>query len=131
MAETEKITINMNVVELGKIDLLVEEGFYSNRTDFIRASIRRHLDKYDSNVDTFVRKRALTLGLLGYGAKTLKKRVANNEKISAFVVGMLVIEDDVTPELADAAFDSVQVFGVIKANKAVKQILQAKNPLDT
>ncbi len=123
MADTEKITINMSVVDLGKVDLLVDEGFYSTRTDFIRSAIRRQLDKHDAKVEESITRKAMIVGAMIFTKKGLKKRMAKNEKVSAFVVGMLMIEDDVEPELADAVFESIQVYGVFKASKAVKQVL--------
>ena len=123
MADTEKITINMSVVDLGKVDLLVDEGFYSTRTDFIRSAIRRQLDKHDNQVEQTITRKAMVVGVMVFTKSGLKKRLAKNERISAFVVGMLHIADDVEPDLADAAFESIQVYGVFRANKAVKQIL--------
>ncbi|MEM7331188.1 MAG: CopG family transcriptional regulator [Chloroflexota bacterium] len=123
MAETEKITINMSVVDLGKVDLLVDEGFFSTRTDFIRSAIRRQLDKHENKVEESITRKAMVMGVMVFTEEALKKRLDKNEKISAFVVGMLLIEDNVEPELADAVFESIQVYGVFRANKSVKQIL--------
>jgi len=44
--DTEKMTINLGYVDLGHIDLMVQEGFYSNRTDFIRTAIRNQLERH-------------------------------------------------------------------------------------
>jgi Arc/MetJ-type ribon-helix-helix transcriptional regulator len=124
MAETEKITINISVVDLGKIDLLVEEGFYSNRTDVIRTAIRNQLDRHDDEVKQTVKRNRFVLGVLGYTKEGLEKRLAKKERLSVRVVGMLVIADDVPPELAEATFDSIKVLGVLKANKAVLSALE-------
>lgn len=123
MAETEKITMNMSVVDLGKIDLLVEEGFYSNRTDFLRTAVRNQLGYHDESLKQSVTRKSMALGVLHYGTKGLKERAAKGEMIDCRVVGMLVIDEDVTPELATAVFRSIKVFGVMKANKAVKVAL--------
>jgi Arc/MetJ-type ribon-helix-helix transcriptional regulator len=123
MADTEKITINISVVDLGKIDLLVEEGFYSNRTDVIRTAIRNQLDKHDDEVKQTVKRNHFVLGVLVYTKEGLEKRLAKKERLSVRVVGMLVISDDVSPDLADATFDSIKVLGVFKANKAVSLVL--------
>ncbi len=123
MAETEKITINMSVVDLGKVDLLVDEGFYQNRTDFIRTSIRNQLGKHETEVQSSVVRNAYGLGIFDWGRKDLEKSVAKGEKRSFNIIGMLIIEDDVSPGLADRAIESVRVRGVFRASKAVKEIL--------
>jgi Arc/MetJ-type ribon-helix-helix transcriptional regulator len=124
MSETEKITINMSVVDLGKIDLLVQEGFYQNRTDFIRSAIRSQLDKHESTVQKSVVRNSYGLGIFGWSRKELENAVAKGERKSFNVIGMLVIEDGVSPELADQAIESIQVRGVFRASDAVKEILK-------
>lgn len=114
MADTEKVTINMSVVDLGKVDLLVEEGFYSNRTDFIRAAIRRQLDSHGQDVQQSVTRKSLVLGVVEYGRKTLEKRQAAGEKVAISVVGLVIINDDVSPELAEATIASIKVLGVLR-----------------
>ena len=123
MADSEKITINMSVVDLGKVDLLVEEGFYSNRTDFIRTGIRNQLDKHAEEVKQTVTRKTMAVGVVGYGRGNLEARREAGERISAWVVGSLIIADDVPPELARETIESVKVYGVFKANKAVKEAL--------
>jgi Arc/MetJ-type ribon-helix-helix transcriptional regulator len=123
MAETEKITINMSVVDLGKVDLLVDEGFYQNRTDFIRTSIRNQLGKHETEVQNSVVRNAYGLGIFDWSRKELEKAVAKGEKRSFNIIGMLVIEDEVSPELADQAIESIRVRGVLRASQAVKEIL--------
>lgn len=123
MAETEKITINMSVVDLGKVDLLVQEGFYQNRTDFIRAAIRSQLDKDETAVKSSVVRNSYGMGIFEWGRKDLEKAVAKGERKSFNVIGMLVIADDVSPELADQAIESIRVRGSFRANAAVKEIL--------
>ena len=123
MADSEKITINMSVVDLGKVDLLVEEGFYSNRTDFIRTSIRNQLDRHSDEVKQSVTRKTMAVGVVGYGRKTLEARQAAGEKVSAWVVGSLTIEDDVSAELALETIESIKVYGVLKASDKVKNAL--------
>lgn len=121
MADTEKITINMSVVDLGQIDLLVEEGFYSNRTDFIRAAIRHQLLRHDTELKQSIVRKTMAVGVVAYTRKDLEKAQARGEQVSARVIGMLVIDDDVSPELAAATINTIKVFGVFQANKAVKE----------
>ena len=123
MADSEKITINMSVVDLGKIDLLVEEGFYSNRTDFIRTGIRNQLDKHREEVKQTVTRKTMAVGVVAYGRNSLEKRRAAGEKVSAWVVGSLVIADDVPVELALDTIESIKVHGVLKASDKVKNAL--------
>lgn len=123
MADSEKITINMSVVDLGKIDLLVSEGFYSNRTDFIRTAIRNQLMRHDDDVKETCIRRSLTLGVNVLSRGGLEKLNKKGEKISALTVGQLIIDDNVSPELALATIESIRVYGSFKANKAVKEAL--------
>jgi Arc/MetJ-type ribon-helix-helix transcriptional regulator len=123
MADSEKITINMSVVDLGKVDLLVEEGFYSNRTDFIRAAIRSELNRHDDMVKQSAVRKSMVVGVLAYDRKDLERNVAAGKRLAVQVIGKLVIADDVPPDLADAAFDSIKVLGVFEANKLVKEAL--------
>jgi Arc/MetJ-type ribon-helix-helix transcriptional regulator len=123
MVDTEKITINISVVDLGRIDLLVEQGFYSTRTDFIRTAIRNHLSTHGNMIDEVVTRRALVVGVMGYTPEDLNRYLKNNEQVDIRVVGMLVIEKDVTPELAAATIRSIKVLGVFQASDAVKEAL--------
>lgn len=123
MADSEKITINMSVVDLGKVDLLVEEGFYSNRTDFIRTSIRNQLDRHSDEVKQSVTRKTMAVGVVGYGRKALEARQAAGEKVSAWVVGSLTIADDVSAELALDTIESIKVYGVLKVSDKVRNAL--------
>jgi Arc/MetJ-type ribon-helix-helix transcriptional regulator len=124
MAETEKITINMSVVDLGKVDLLVEEGFYQNRTDFIRTAIRNQLDKHETEVQSAVGRNSFVLGILIYSRSDLEKIIAKGESRKCNIIGMLVLDNDVTPELALRAFESIRVHGVFHASAEVKDALK-------
>ena len=123
MSETEKITINLGPVDLGRIDVLVEQGLYSNRTDLIRTAIRNQLDRHDPVIQDVVVKRSYSLGIIALGRKDLESRKAQGVKSAFRVVGMLVIENDVTPELALETIDSITVRGVFRAPEAVRRAL--------
>lgn len=123
MAETEKITINLGVVDLGKIDLLVEQGFYTNRTDFIRTAIRNQLDSHTDEISGTVKRKSMVVGILVYSASDLEKRKEKGEMLDIYMVGMFVLTDDVTPQLARETISSVQVFGNFSASRQVKRAL--------
>ncbi len=123
MADTEKITINISVVDLGRIDLLVEQGFYSTRTDFIRTSIRNHLSTHASTIEEAVARRAFIVGALIYTQEGLTRHLNSNEQIDIRAVGMLSISHEVTPELATATIKSIKVLGVFRASEEVKKAL--------
>jgi Arc/MetJ-type ribon-helix-helix transcriptional regulator len=123
MADTEKITINLSVVDLGKVDLLVAEGFYSNRTDFIRTAIRNQLDKQAGEVKASVSRRAMAVGVFGVSRSHLEKLQKKGETLRIHTVGLLILEDDISPELAQVTIESIKVFGSFHANKAVKEAL--------
>jgi Arc/MetJ-type ribon-helix-helix transcriptional regulator len=105
------------------MDLLVEEGFYTNRTDFVRMAIRNQLQLHaDAIRQTVVRKRFVT-GMQRYSKAELEKTVASGEQLDIHVLGLASIDDDVTPELAQAAIASIHVLGAFLASNAVKAAL--------
>jgi Arc/MetJ-type ribon-helix-helix transcriptional regulator len=121
--ETEKITINLGPVDLGQIDLLVEEGFYSNRTDLIRTAIRNQLSVHAQVVHETVTRRALVLGLQHFTRRDLETVRAANERLNIQVLGLASIASDVSAELALATIDSIVVLGAFHASPAVKAAL--------
>jgi Arc/MetJ-type ribon-helix-helix transcriptional regulator len=121
--ETEKITINVRFVYLGHIDLLVHEGFYTNRTDFIRKAIRSQLPTHSDAVKQSIVRHTLELGLRHYTRDDLEAVKAAGGKLRIQVVGLAIIAEDVTPELALATIESITVLGVLQARKAVKAAL--------
>jgi Arc/MetJ-type ribon-helix-helix transcriptional regulator len=123
MPEAEKITINMNVVDLGKVDLLVEEGFYSNRTDFIRTAIRNQLARHDDDVRHSVTRKELAIGVIHYDRRELEAHKEAGEMLNISITGLLSIGNDVPPELARETIQSIKVVGVFRASAAVKEAL--------
>jgi len=121
--ETEKITINLGPIDLGQIDLLVEEGFYSNRTDLIRTAIRNQLAIHAQVVQETVVRRALVLGLQHFSKTDLEAIRAANEQLDIQVLGLASIAADVSPELARATINSIVVLGAFHASPAVKAAL--------
>ena len=124
MSETEKITINLGLVDLGQIDLLVQEGFYSNRTDFIRTAIRNQLTTHAEEVRQTVARTTLVLGLQHYTRRDLEAVREAGETLEIKVLGLASIADDVDPELALETIDSVIVLGALRASRAVKSALK-------
>ncbi|MCW3095149.1 MAG: hypothetical protein JWL77_767 [Chthonomonadaceae bacterium] len=125
MAETEKVSMNMNVVDLGHIDLLVEKGFYSSRTDFLRTAIRNLLATHSDTVKETVVARAFTVGVNVYSRQDLEKYRDAGKQLTIHVIGLLVIDSSVSPELALATIHSLKVYGVFRASEAVKAALAA------
>ena len=123
-ADSEKITINLGHVDLGQIDLLVQDGFYSNRTDLIRTAIRNQLDRHADVLTKAVARQELDLGLRRYGRDELERIKATGEMLRIQVLGLVVIADDVDPVLAREAIASVQVLGALQAPAAVKAALR-------
>ena len=123
MSETEKITINLGLVDLGQIDLLVQEGFYQNRTDFIRTAIRNQITTHAEAVKQTVARKTLVLGLQHYTRRDLEAVRAAGETLQIRVLGLASIADDVTPELALATIDSLEVLGAFRASPAIKAAL--------
>jgi Arc/MetJ-type ribon-helix-helix transcriptional regulator len=121
--ETEKITINLGVIDLGQIDLLVQEGFYSNRTDFIRTAIRNQLATHTEVVKQTVARKTMVLGLQHYTRQDLETVRAAGQKLQIHVLGLASIAEDVSPELARDTIDSLVVLGALHASPAVKAAL--------
>ncbi len=124
--ELEKITINMAPVDLGQIDLLVGEGFYQNRTDFIRTAIRNQLGTHAEAVRQTVARKTLVLGLQRYSRDDLEAVRAAGEMLEIKVLGLASIAEDVSPELALATIDSVDVLGAFRASRTVKAALSGR-----
>ena len=124
MSETEKITINLGLVDLGRIDLLVQEGFYSNRTDFIRTAIRNQLATHAEEVKQTVARKTLVLGLEHYTRRDLEAVREAGETLEIKVLGLASIDDDVDPDLARETISSLVVLGSLRASPAVKSALK-------
>ncbi|MGH8514700.1 MAG: CopG family transcriptional regulator [Gammaproteobacteria bacterium] len=123
VGDSEKITINLGFIDLGQIDLLVHEGFYSNRTDFIRTAIRNQLTTHAEVVKATVARKTLVLGLQDFSRQDLESVQAAGQKLRIQVLGLARIAQDVSPELARATIDSVTVLGALHASAAVKAAL--------
>ena len=124
--ENEKITINLGFVDLGRIDLLVQEGFYSNRSDFIRMAIRTRLENQADTVAKTIDRHTMELGLRDYSVADLEAVQAANELLHIKVVGLARIASDVTPDLALATIGSINVLGALQASADVKKALAAR-----
>jgi Arc/MetJ-type ribon-helix-helix transcriptional regulator len=121
--DSEKITINLGLIDLGQIDLLVNEGFYSNRTDLIRTAIRNQLNIHADVVRQTVARRSLVLGMHHYSKASLEAALAAGERLQIQVLGMASIASDVPAELAVATIESIFVLGTLHASTAVKTAL--------
>ncbi len=126
VVESEKITINLGPIDLGQIDLLVQEGFYSNRTDLIRTAIRNQLQLHADVVKQTVARKSLVLGLQHYSRADLEAVRAAGETLDIQVLGLASIGNDVTPDLAVATIASVTVLGALHASAAVKSALAGR-----
>ncbi|WP_353154655.1 CopG family transcriptional regulator [Pollutimonas bauzanensis] len=124
--ETEKVTINLGLIDLGQIDLLVQEGFYSNRTDLIRTAIRNQLSTHAEAVKQTVARKSLVLGLQHYSRADLEAVQAAGQRLQIQILGLASIGADVTPELALATIDSITVLGALRASSDVKAALAGR-----
>jgi Arc/MetJ-type ribon-helix-helix transcriptional regulator len=125
-ADSEKLTINLGFVDLGQIDLLVSEGFYGNRSDFIRTAIRNQLGTHSDAVKQVVARRMLVLGLQHFSAADLRAVQAANQTLQIRVLGLATFADDVTPELALATIASLEVLGALHASPTLKAALAGR-----
>ena len=124
--KSEKVTINVGIVDLGQIDLLVNEGFYANRTDFIRTAIRRQLESRSTAVNGMIARRALLLGTQYYSRRDLEELRDAGQVVDLRVLGLATIAHDVSAKLALATIASVEVLGVFRASREVKGALASR-----
>jgi Arc/MetJ-type ribon-helix-helix transcriptional regulator len=124
--DTEKVTINLGLIDLGQIDLLVQEGFYSNRTDLIRTAIRNQLSTHGDVIRQTVARKSLVLGLQHYTRADLEAVQAAGQTLRIQVLGLATIAPDVTPELAQATITEISVLGALHASPAVKAALAGR-----
>ncbi len=122
----EKLTLNVGCVDLGQIDLLVQDGFYAHRSDFIRTAIRNQLGSHGEALRQSVARKALVLGIQHFSADDLRAAQASGQKLQIRVLGLAAIAPDVTAELALAAIDSIVVLGALHASPAVKAALAGR-----
>ena len=122
-AESEKITINLGPIDLGQIDLLVQEGFYSNRTDLIRTAIRNQLNQHADVVKQTVARKSLVLGMQHYSRQDLERIQAAGQRLQIQVLGLASIASDVSVELALATIESIFVLGSLHASAVLKTAL--------
>lgn len=121
--DSDKVTVNVGLVDLAQLDLLVNQGFYSNRTDFVRTAIRNQLQVHADAIQQAMLRKSYVLGHYRYSRKELEQIVASGNRLAIQVLGLAVIEEEVAPELADAAIASVEVLGAFIASPAVRQVL--------
>ena len=124
--ETEKVTINLGLIDLGQVDLLVHEGFYSNRTDLIRTAIRNQLSSHADVIRQAVARKSLVLGLQHFSRADLEAVRAAGQTLRIQVLGLATIASDVTPELATATITDIAVLGALHASPAVKAALAGR-----
>lgn len=126
LSDSEKITINLGLIDLGQIDLLVNEGFYSNRTDLIRTAIRNQLNTHAEVVRQTVARKSLVLGMHHFSREDLEAALKAGERLQIQVLGLASIAGDVTVELALATIESIFVLGALHASSAVKTALAGR-----
>lgn len=124
MINTENITIYMNVVDLEKIDLLVEQGFYSDRADFFKIAVRSKLDKHNFEIKETIIRKTFSVGVVYYNYETLENELKQKNMLEIKVVGMLVLQDNIPVELALQTIKSIKVFGIFRANEKLKIALK-------
>lgn len=126
MEQTEKATFNLSPVDLGKMDVLVAQGFYANRTDFVRSAVRRQLELHENQVEQFVADHSSAVGIILISRQELREVVKAGTRRRYTIVGLAIIGQDVDEDLADAAIESLRVYGVLRAPRAVRERLGSR-----
>ena len=120
MSYSEKLTVNLNVVDIGQIDVLVEQGFYSNRTDFIKSAVRNQLAKHEEVIANKVKRDQSVIGALIYNRQDLEKYKANNEKLVLKAIGLIVFSKDIDETLIRETIESISIKGILKMDKQLE-----------
>lgn len=120
MSYSEKLTVNLNVVDIGQIDVLVEQGFYSNRTDFIKSSVRNQLAKHEEVIANKAKRDQSVIGALIYNRQDLEKYKANNEKLVLKAIGLIVFSKDIDETLIRETIESISIKGILKMDKQLE-----------
>lgn len=126
MADMEKLTINLTPVDLGQIELLVQQGFYANRAEFIRVAIHSQLARHGDTIKETAARHALVIGAVFYDRRSLERARTERKRLNLQVVGLLTIADDVDAKLALATIESIKVHGIFRAPAAVKAALKER-----
>ncbi|MFQ5691223.1 MAG: CopG family transcriptional regulator [Gemmatimonadota bacterium] len=126
MNETEKVTVNLTVVDIGQIDLLVEEGLYSNRTDFVRSAIRLQFNQHRDVVKQASVRRSMVVGVLTFDREALEQKRVAGEKIAIRAIGLVILTDDIPPQLAIDVIESIKVYGSLRAGDRVREALAGR-----
>lgn len=124
MSDTEKITINMNIVDLGQVDLLIEQGFYSNRTDFIKTAIRNQLSNQSVEIKEVIKRKNFAIGVISYGKKQLEEYLDKGIMVDVTVVGLVCFQDDIPIDLVLKTINSIKVHGSLRMSDELKGVLK-------
>lgn len=122
-----KIELNLEPEVIGKIDTLIEEGLYKDRLSFLENAINQLLDVHQSTINSFQTKKGFVVGLLKYSSKDLEKIVAEGKKLQVRLIGGLILDHDISPELADRAIEKINIAGILRGSPEVKKILEPKH----
>jgi len=123
VTDLEKLTINISPLDIGQIEILVEQGFYANRAEFVRTAIRDELAKHSETVRETAKRKTFIIGAMVIGRAELERRQKRGEQLDLRVIGLLGIEENVPASLARAVIESVEVRGIFRASKDVKDAL--------
>ena len=123
MAEAERITISVAMVDVGKMDLLIDEGVYATRSDFVRAAIRTQLGQHKTEVEATSTRRRFIMGTEDISREDLEDARVRGQRVHYKVIGVLTLADDITPELADATIESIAVYGSLRTSDSVRKAL--------
>lgn len=119
----EKLSVNFGPVDIGTVDLLVEEGFYASRADFIRHAVRTQLDEHKAAVQDATTRRDFSVGYVSLDAGYLRAAKKRKQRLDIKVVGVLHLQDDIDPALASEVIERVHVLGSFRAPEAVIGVL--------
>ncbi len=127
----EKITVNLPVVDLGKMDYLVSQGFYNSRAEFLRIAAKEQIGKNDSIFKALTEEHVkdknyfVGIGALTISREVFEKALKEGRKIKIFVMGMVKIANDVDIELISKTVKSFRAYGIKRGPPGVIEYLDA------
>ena len=127
---SEKVSVNINTSTLSSIDLLIDHGYYSNRSDFINQALREGIQKHQKTLDRIIDAKTEANGespnqwFIGvYGLEKREIDAAKSRGITMEIkgYGVLVIDAENDEEDLYPVIRSIKVKGKVVCQKRIKE----------
>jgi Arc/MetJ-type ribon-helix-helix transcriptional regulator len=123
-SKPQQLNVTMDAEEIHQVDLMVEQGLYASRKDFLQLAARNLLREHGVEVPRPMTGELKVAGIAVHNRKSLEKLRAAGRQLELNVTGIFRLADDVTPELACAVIKSLTLRGTFEASAEVKATLK-------